>query len=483
MRTPFTGCGTALVTPFTSSGAVDEAAVRRLARRQIEAGVHFLVPCGTTGEAPTLSAGREAPRGRARGRGGAGPRARPRRRRRLRHARGRRVGARDARRPAPTACSRSRPYYNKPTPEGLVPALPGDRGGDAAARSSSTTCPGGPAATWTRRPSSRLAAIPHVAGVKEASGNMTQICEVLKAVPPGFIVLSGRRRAHAARDGGRRARRHLGRVERGPGGDGAARGGGRGGTTSPPAREIHARLLPLMLANFAESNPIPVKAAMAQMGLLEESYRLPMVPPQPPRRARSWRACSPRPGSSPRRRARERLARPAGADRGARRRGERRRAAEEARAAFAELRAALSRGEVRAAEPDAVRAHGLARERLGQAGHPARLPPRRPRATRRWTTAAGRSSTRTPCPSSASTSRPACGSCPGGSAVRDGAFLGPRGHRHAPDVRQHRRVRGRGLDDRLARARRLLRAGRPARPRQRRGADRRRARAGRARCR
>ena len=56
MRTPFTGCGTALVTPFTSSGAVDEAAVRRLAKRQVEAGVHFLVPCGTTGEAPTLSA-------------------------------------------------------------------------------------------------------------------------------------------------------------------------------------------------------------------------------------------------------------------------------------------------------------------------------------------------------------------------------------------------------------------------------------------
>ena len=56
MRTPFTGCGTALVTPFDSSGALDEAAIRRLARRQIEAGVHFLVPCGTTGETPTLSA-------------------------------------------------------------------------------------------------------------------------------------------------------------------------------------------------------------------------------------------------------------------------------------------------------------------------------------------------------------------------------------------------------------------------------------------
>jgi 4-hydroxy-tetrahydrodipicolinate synthase len=56
MRTAFTGCGTALVTPFTSSGAVDEAAVRRLAKRQVDAGIHFLVPCGTTGEAPTLSA-------------------------------------------------------------------------------------------------------------------------------------------------------------------------------------------------------------------------------------------------------------------------------------------------------------------------------------------------------------------------------------------------------------------------------------------
>ena len=94
MRTPFTGVGTALITPFTKGGALDEAAVKRLAKRQIDAGVHFLVPCGTTGESPTLSPSREAAgggarRGRSRGQG-----AGDGRRRRLRHARGHRAVAR-----------------------------------------------------------------------------------------------------------------------------------------------------------------------------------------------------------------------------------------------------------------------------------------------------------------------------------------------------------------------------------------------------
>ena len=89
MRTPFTGVGTALITPFKKDGSIDEAAVKRLARRQIDAGVHFLSPCGTTGEAPTLSHTREAARGRAGGRGSHRPGAGAGRRRRLRHARGR----------------------------------------------------------------------------------------------------------------------------------------------------------------------------------------------------------------------------------------------------------------------------------------------------------------------------------------------------------------------------------------------------------
>jgi len=121
--------------------------------------------------------------------------------------------------------------------------------------------------------------------VKEASGNMTQICEVVRAAPAGFLVLSGDdaltlpAMAVGARGivsvASNEAPAEMARlVEAAEGNDFAA------------AREIHARLLPLMLANFAESNPIPVKAAMAQMGLLEENYRLPMVPPRPETRER-----------------------------------------------------------------------------------------------------------------------------------------------------------------------------------------------------
>ena len=132
MRTPFTGCGTALVTPFTASGALDEAAVRRLAKRQVDAGIHFLVPCGTTGEAPTLSGGRAAPRRGARGGRGGGPRAGARGRRRLRHARGDRGRARDAgggRRGPPVGHA----LLQQADAGRPRPALPGDRRGDAAA--------------------------------------------------------------------------------------------------------------------------------------------------------------------------------------------------------------------------------------------------------------------------------------------------------------------------------------------------------------
>ena len=126
---------------------------------------------------------------------------------------------------------------------------------------------------------SRLATIPHLVAVKEASGNMTQICEVMRAVPPEFIVLSGDdaltlpAMAVGARGIVSVASNELPAemtqlVEAAEAND------------FTYAREIHARLLPLMLANFSESNPIPVKCVMAQMGLLEESYRLPMVPPR-----------------------------------------------------------------------------------------------------------------------------------------------------------------------------------------------------------
>jgi 4-hydroxy-tetrahydrodipicolinate synthase len=283
MRTPFTGVGTALVTPFTSSGAVDEATVRRLARRQIDAGVHFLVPCGTTGEAPTLS-GEEKRRvvelvveeagGRVPVLAGAGGYDT---REVVESARAMRDAGADG-------LLSVTPYYNKPTPEGLF------RHYQAIAEATPLpilvyNVPGRTGCNVDPSTLARLASIPHVAGVKEASGNVTQICEVLRAVPADFLVLSGDdaltlpAMAVGARGvisvASNEAPGEMARlVEAAERNDFAA------------AREVHSRLLPLMLANFAESNPIPVKAAMAQMGLLEETYRLPMVPPRAETRER-----------------------------------------------------------------------------------------------------------------------------------------------------------------------------------------------------
>ena len=300
MRTPFTGCGTALVTPFTSSGAVDEAAVRRLARRQIEAGVHFLVPCGTTGEAPTLSRRGEAARGRARGRGGGGPRAR------CSPARAATTRARWSRRRARCTAAGAdgllsvTPYYNKPTPEGLfrhyqaiaeATPLPDRRLQRAGAHRLQRR---------PRRPSRASPRSRRVVGVKEASGNMTQICEVLpRRARRSFLVLSGddALTLPAMAVGARGV--DLGGLERGARRDGAARRGGREATTSPSRGRSTHRLLPLMLANFAESNPIPVKAAMALMGLLEETLPAAHGPAARRRRARSSPACSPSVGLVP----------------------------------------------------------------------------------------------------------------------------------------------------------------------------------------
>jgi 4-hydroxy-tetrahydrodipicolinate synthase len=171
------------------------------------------------------------------------------------------------------------PYYNKPTPEGLYQHY------KAIAEATPLpivvyNVPGRTGCNVDPATLARLATIPHVAAVKEASGNMTQICEVVKAVPPEFLVLSGDdaltlpAMAVGARGiisvASNEVPAEMAQmVEAAERNDFAA------------ARAIHARLLPLMLANFTESNPIPVKAAMAHMGLLEERYRLPMVPPKP----------------------------------------------------------------------------------------------------------------------------------------------------------------------------------------------------------
>ncbi len=277
MRTPFTGVGTALVTPFTASGALDDKAVRALIRRQVEAGVHFLVPCGTTGETPTLTDAErrriveiavEESAGRAPVLAGAGGYNTQE----VIHA------VKAMQDSGADGILSVTPYYNKPTPEGLYQHY------KAIADSTSlpivvynvpsrTGCNVDPATLV------RLAGIDNIVGVKEASGNMTQMAEICHAVPDDFIVLSGDDAVTVPlmSIGGRGIisvasnevpSEMAQMVEAAEKGDFAS------------ARRWHDKLLPLMQVNFVESSPGPVKFAMASMGLCELAYRLPIVPPR-----------------------------------------------------------------------------------------------------------------------------------------------------------------------------------------------------------
>jgi 4-hydroxy-tetrahydrodipicolinate synthase len=278
MKMPWTGVGTALVTPFTKNGDLDEAAVRRLGRRQIDAGVHFLVPCGTTGENPTLSDGErtriveilvDEADGQVpilAGAGGYDTNDVIRTARAMQKA-----GA--------AGLLSVTPYYNKPTPEGLYQHY--------RAIAESTPLPiivyNVPSRTGVNvdvATLARMAAIPNIVGVKEASGNMSQMCEICRAMPAEFVVLSGDDsltlplmavggRGIVSVSANEIPAEMVQMVEAAERNDFAA------------ARAIHTRIMPLLTANFIEANPGPVKAAMADMGLLEEVYRLPMVPPRP----------------------------------------------------------------------------------------------------------------------------------------------------------------------------------------------------------
>jgi 4-hydroxy-tetrahydrodipicolinate synthase len=275
MRTQFTGVGTALITPFRRDGSVDEAAVKRLVRRQIDAGIHFVSPCGTTGEAPTLSheeklrvialvvdeANGEVPV--LAGAGGYDTREVI-------------AFAREVERTGANGLLSVTPYYNKPTPEGLYQHF------KAIAESTPLpivlyNVPSRTAINLDVKTTARLAEIPNIIGVK-APGDLVQVSEIISATADDFIVLSGDDPvavAHMA-VGGRgvvsvasnEAPAEMAQiVELCERGDYAA------------ARKLHHWLLPLIQVNFVESNPIPCKAAMAAMGLIEESYRLPLVPP------------------------------------------------------------------------------------------------------------------------------------------------------------------------------------------------------------
>ena len=283
MRTPFTGVGTAIVTPFTKTLVLDEEGVRRLARRQIDQGVHFLVPCGTTGESPTLSEDErtrivqicvEEARGKVPVLAGAGGYDT----REVIHA------ARQMERAGADGLLSVTPYYNKPTPDGLIQHY------KAIADSTPLpilvyNVPGRTGCNVDPATLVKLAAIPNIVGVKEASGNIQQMCEICRSVPSDLIVLSGDDAITLPlmSVGGRgvisvasnEAPREMSQmVEAAERGDFAS------------ARKLHAALLPLMVVNFVESNPIPVKAAMAAMGLLDEVFRLPMVPPRAESRAK-----------------------------------------------------------------------------------------------------------------------------------------------------------------------------------------------------
>ena len=277
MRTPWTGVGTALVTPFTKSGELDEAGVRRLARRQIDGGVHFLVPCGTTGETPTLSEAErrrvvelvvEEANGRVPVMAGAGGYDT----REVVHA------AREMQKAGANGLLSVTPYYNKPTPEGLFQHF------SAIADATDLpivlyNVPGRTGCNMEAPTVARLATIPHIVGVKEASGNIQQMAEILRAVPSTFQVLSGDDAITIPlmAIGGRgiiSVASNSIPAEMAQMVEAAERG------DYQAARALHHRLLPLLLVNFVEANPGPVKFSMAAMGLCEEVFRLPMVSPR-----------------------------------------------------------------------------------------------------------------------------------------------------------------------------------------------------------
>jgi 4-hydroxy-tetrahydrodipicolinate synthase len=271
------GCATALVTPFKSDGSIDEERMRALIDRQIEGGVKLLVPCGTTGESATMTEDEDArvialtidvARGRAKVIAGAGSNS----------TASAIEYSRRAQEAGADAALQVAPWYNKPTQEGLyahfraiaeaVPDLP----------IMLYNVPGRTSSNIAAQTTLRLARdCENIVAIKEASGNLSQIMQILRERPAGFSVLSGddavtlplialgaegivsvasnevpdlmSRMTNLALDG-----------------------------KWNEAREVHYRILPLMEVNFIESSPGPVKAAMAMMGLLEENFRLPLVP-------------------------------------------------------------------------------------------------------------------------------------------------------------------------------------------------------------
>ncbi len=276
--TQFTGCGTALVTPFRSDQSLDERALRSLVERQIEADIDFLCPCGTTGESPTLSHEEhlrvveitlEQARGRVPVLAGA--------------------GGYDTREVIEMIAALERlgasgilsvtPYYNKPTQEGLYQHY--------RAIAESTRLP---IVLYSVQPRTavnidpatvvRLAEIPNIVGLKEASGSISQMASIVARVPENFVVLSGDDAVALPLTalGGRGVISVVSNEIPSEFGE-LARAAINGNFQY--ARELQKKYQALMEINFIETSPGPVKFAMARMGLLESVWRLPIVAPQP----------------------------------------------------------------------------------------------------------------------------------------------------------------------------------------------------------
>ncbi len=274
MRTAMQGCGTALVTPFLDDASVDFNTLEKLVARQVERGIHFLVPCGTTGESVTLSCEeqlqvirttKDVAAGRVPVMAGVGGNNTADVLRRLREVEA--IGV--------DAILSVTPYYNKPSQQGLLAHYREI----AAATSLPVVVYSVAGRTGVNvEPDTllRLAELPNIAGVKEASGNIAQIAKICATLPNDFAVF---------------------------GGDDAVTIpvialGGRGvvsvASNEIPAemaqlaqdaldgkwaeaRVLFAKYLPLMEVNFIDSNPVPVKTAMAFMNLLKPVWRLPLV--------------------------------------------------------------------------------------------------------------------------------------------------------------------------------------------------------------
>jgi 4-hydroxy-tetrahydrodipicolinate synthase len=270
------GCGTALVTPFRQDGSIDEPALRNLVAWQVESGIDFLVPCGTTGETPTLSHDEwlhviditiEVAAGRVPIVAGATSNST--------HdavAKAKEVSAR----PGVNFILTASPYYNKPTQEGQYRHFHAIA--DAVDKPIILyNVPGRTGANIEPATLARLAEVPNILGVKEASGNMSQIAEVCNVVPESFLVFSGDDSitlpvialggVGIVSVASNEIPREMAEMTR------AALN-----NDWVTARGIHRKFMPLMQANFIESSPLPVKAVLAMMGKIEEIYRLPLLP-------------------------------------------------------------------------------------------------------------------------------------------------------------------------------------------------------------